>query len=185
MNAVAPTLHAFFTERLIGQRRASPKTIAAYRGALRLLLGFAAKRLHLQPSELDVGRARRRVDRYDPHSPGDRSRQPCQDSERKAGFDSLAPPLRGAPAPRARRRHPACPRDPAQRADRALVTFLELSEIDALIQAPDRSTWTGRRDRAAAAHRDPDRASCLRADRAELRRYAPRHRRSRHSDSPC
>jgi hypothetical protein len=31
MTAAAATIQAFFTERLIGQRRASPHTIAAYR----------------------------------------------------------------------------------------------------------------------------------------------------------
>ena len=31
MTALAPTLQAYFTERLIGQRSASPHTIAAYR----------------------------------------------------------------------------------------------------------------------------------------------------------
>ena len=35
--AIAPTIHAFFTERLIGQRRASPHTIAAYQPADTLL----------------------------------------------------------------------------------------------------------------------------------------------------
>jgi len=35
MSALAPTLQAFFTERLIGQRHASPNTIAAYRETLR------------------------------------------------------------------------------------------------------------------------------------------------------
>ena len=44
MTALAPTLQAFFTERLIGQRQASPHTIAAYRDTFRLLLGFAASR---------------------------------------------------------------------------------------------------------------------------------------------
>jgi hypothetical protein len=29
MTAIAPTMQAFFTERLIGQRQASPHTIAA------------------------------------------------------------------------------------------------------------------------------------------------------------
>ena len=38
MSALAPTLQAFFTERLIGQRRASPNTVAAYRDTFRLLL---------------------------------------------------------------------------------------------------------------------------------------------------
>ena len=43
MSMLAPTLQAFFTERLIGQRQASPHTIAAYRDTLRLLLTFAAQ----------------------------------------------------------------------------------------------------------------------------------------------
>ncbi len=47
MSTLAPTLQAFFTERLIGQRHASPHTIAAYRDAFRLLLRFA-QRTHRQ-----------------------------------------------------------------------------------------------------------------------------------------
>ncbi len=42
MTAIAPCLQAFFTDRLARQRQASPHTIAAYRDALKLLLGFAA-----------------------------------------------------------------------------------------------------------------------------------------------
>ena len=38
MSALAPTLQAYFTDRLIGQRQASPNTIAAYRDTFRLLL---------------------------------------------------------------------------------------------------------------------------------------------------
>jgi integrase/recombinase XerD len=44
MSALAPTLQAFFTERLIRQRQASPNTIAAYRDTFRLLLRFAHSR---------------------------------------------------------------------------------------------------------------------------------------------
>jgi site-specific recombinase XerC len=44
MSALAPTLQAFFTERLVRQRRASPHTIAAYRDTFRLLLGFVSER---------------------------------------------------------------------------------------------------------------------------------------------
>ena len=40
MTALAPTLEAYFTERLIGQRQASANTVAAYRDAWRLLLGY-------------------------------------------------------------------------------------------------------------------------------------------------
>ena len=42
MTALAPVLQAFFTDRLIAQRRASSHTIAGYRDTFRLLLGFAA-----------------------------------------------------------------------------------------------------------------------------------------------
>ncbi len=50
MSALAPTLQAFFTDRLIGQRNASPHTIAAYRDTLRLLLTFAQQQTGKQPS---------------------------------------------------------------------------------------------------------------------------------------
>ena len=42
MSTLAPTLQAFFTDRLIRQRQASPHTIAAYRDTFELLLAFAA-----------------------------------------------------------------------------------------------------------------------------------------------
>jgi len=40
MTLIAPTLQSFFTDRLARQRQASPRTIAAYRDTLRLLLTF-------------------------------------------------------------------------------------------------------------------------------------------------
>ena len=49
MTALAPTLQAFFTDRLIRQRHASAHTIAAYRDTLRLLLGYAAERTGRAP----------------------------------------------------------------------------------------------------------------------------------------
>ena len=55
MSALAPTLQAFFTERLARQRAASPHTVAAYRDAFRLLLAFAAERTGVEPSRLDLG----------------------------------------------------------------------------------------------------------------------------------
>lgn len=44
MSALAPTLQAFFTDRLIRQRQASNHTLASYRDTLRLLVRFAAER---------------------------------------------------------------------------------------------------------------------------------------------
>ena len=53
MTALAPTLEAFFVERLINQKDASPRTIAAYRDTLRLLLRYASEQTGKQPSKLD------------------------------------------------------------------------------------------------------------------------------------
>jgi integrase/recombinase XerD len=54
VSALAPTLQAFFTDRLIGQKGASPNTIAGYRDTFRLLLRFVQQRTHKAPSELDM-----------------------------------------------------------------------------------------------------------------------------------
>ena len=55
MTALAPTVEAFFTQRLAVQRDASPHTVAAFRDTLRLLLVFAHNRTGKPPSRLDVG----------------------------------------------------------------------------------------------------------------------------------
>src|SRR5262249_25760871 len=52
VTALAPTLQAFFTDRLIGQRGASPHTIAGYRDTWRMLLAFASQRTGKNPCQL-------------------------------------------------------------------------------------------------------------------------------------
>jgi site-specific recombinase XerD len=148
MSALAPTLQAFFTDRLIRQRDASPNTIAAYRDTLRLLLGFAAERLGRQPSQLDIGELDAAViAAFLDHLEKDRANSVRTRNARLAAIHSL---FRYA-----QHRHPEHAQDiqrvlaiPPKRSDRALVTFLQRREIDALLDAPDRSTWTGRRDHA-------------------------------------
>jgi integrase len=54
MSLLAPTLQAFFTDRLLTQRQASPRTVAAYRDTLRLLLDFAQQRIGTPPCRLDL-----------------------------------------------------------------------------------------------------------------------------------
>ena len=53
MTLIAPTLEAFFSERLVAQRNSSPQTIAAYRDTLRLLLAFAQRQTGTPPYRLD------------------------------------------------------------------------------------------------------------------------------------
>lgn len=71
MSALAPTLEAFFSQRLIAQRDASPRTVAAYRDTWRLLLGFASEQTGKQPCQLD--RSRRTIDRRIPRPPRSRA----------------------------------------------------------------------------------------------------------------
>src|ERR1700737_3856794 len=47
-------LQCFFSDRLITQRKVSPHTIPSYRDTFRLLLQFAQKRLHKEPSQLGL-----------------------------------------------------------------------------------------------------------------------------------
>ena len=53
MTAIAATMQAFFTERLLTQRQASAHTVSAYRDTFRLLLRFATERTRTPASELD------------------------------------------------------------------------------------------------------------------------------------
>ncbi len=47
-------LQAYFTDRLMRQRNASPNTVASHRDTFRLLLGFAQRVLHKPPTALAV-----------------------------------------------------------------------------------------------------------------------------------
>lgn len=53
MSFVAPTLQGFFTDRLARQRQASPRTIAAYRDSLRLLVTWINDTKKIPPQRLD------------------------------------------------------------------------------------------------------------------------------------
>jgi site-specific recombinase XerD len=148
MSALAPTMQAFFTDRLIRERHASPHTIAAYRDTLKLLLGFAAKRLRRQPCQLDIADLDAPlIAAFLDHLEHERGNSVRTRNARLATIHSL---FRFAAL-----RHPEHIQDiervlaiPPKRSDRALVTFLDEHEIDALLAAPDRTTWTGRRDHA-------------------------------------
>ena len=148
MTALATTLQAFFTDRLVLQRQVSPNTLCAYRDTLRLLLVFASDRKGNVPSKLDI-------DDLDASLVGaflndleqQRKNSVRTRNARLAAIRSL---FRYAAL-----RHPEHASViervlaiPPKRFERRLVTFLTEAEINALLAAPDRSKWTGRRDTA-------------------------------------
>jgi site-specific recombinase XerD len=148
MTALAPTLQAFFTDRMINQREASQHTIAAYRDTFRLLLAFAQQRAGKQPCALDLEDLDAPlITAFLDHLERDRHNSPRTRNARLAAIHSL---FRFAAL-----KHPEHAgviarvlAVPAKRFDRAIVSYLTPEETDALLAAPDRNRWVGRRDHA-------------------------------------
>ncbi|HVA08627.1 MAG TPA: tyrosine-type recombinase/integrase [Acidimicrobiales bacterium] len=148
MTAVAPTLQAFFTQRLAQQRNASPHTIIAYRDTVRLLLRYAQRCTGKEPSMLDFADLDATlVAGFLEHLEAERHNSVRTRNTRLSAIHSF---YRYASY-----REPAHAEliarvlaIPEKRARRRVVSFLTHAEIDALLAAPDRQTWTGRRDHA-------------------------------------
>jgi integrase/recombinase XerD len=148
MTLIAETLEAFFCERLIEQRNSSPQTIAAYRDTLRLLLRFAQQQTGKPPYRLDFDDLDAQlIGAFLTHLETDRGNRPRTRNARLGAIHSL---YRFAAL-----RHPEHAATiarvmaiPTKRYQRNVVSYLDLDEITALLAAPDRSTWLGRRDHA-------------------------------------
>jgi integrase/recombinase XerD len=141
-------LEAYFTKRLMSQKQVSPHTIASYRDTFRLLLDFAQKRLHKQPSslalqDLDTPLIAAFLEHLEKNrANGARSRN-LRLTAIKSFFNFAA---YQEPAYSAQIQRTLA--IPAKRAPKILVTFLTRPEIDALLAVPDQSKWGGRRDYA-------------------------------------
>ena len=148
MSILAPTLQAFFTDRLARQRQASPRTVAAYRDTFRLLLAFVQRQIGKAPFALGFEQLEATVIvAFLNHLEADRHNSPRTRNARLAAIRSF---FRYAAL-----RHPEHAAViqqvlaiPQKRFDRAIVSFLSLVELDALVAAPDRTSWEGRRDYA-------------------------------------
>jgi site-specific recombinase XerD len=143
-----PLLQSFFTKRLMSQRQVSPLTISAYRDAFRLLLTFTQRYLGKQPSQLSLSD----ID------------APCiteflRDLEENRGNSARSRNHRLAAirsffhyvayeAPDHADQIQRVLSIPRKRYSRKLISFLEPTEIEALLSAPDQNTWSGRRDHA-------------------------------------
>jgi site-specific recombinase XerD len=146
--SLAPLLQRFFTQRLMQQRRVSPHTISSYRDTFRQFLKFTQQRLHKPPSalgfeEIDAPLVVRFLDHLEKHQGlSVRSRNlrltAIHSFFRYAAFEL---PTHSAQIQRVLA-------IPTKRFTRTLVRFLTRPEVDALLAAPDRSTWFGRRDHA-------------------------------------
>jgi site-specific recombinase XerD len=144
-----PTLlQRFFTQRLMQQKRVSAHTISSYRDTFRLLLRFAQKRLRTSPDRL----AFEKID-------APLVSAFLNEMEKERGvtvrtrnlrltairsffrFAAYEMPTHSAQIQRVLAM-------PAKRFDRKLIDFLTRPEVDALLDAPDKNSWIGRRDHA-------------------------------------
>jgi integrase/recombinase XerD len=146
MTSLAPVIQGFFTERLALQRQASNHTVTAYRDTVRLLLRFAWKQTGKQPAELNLSDLDADlIGTFLQYLQEDRGNSASTRNARLAAIHSLF-------------RYAAfrSPEDsaliqrvlaiPTKRTDRTIVCFLTQEEVEALLAAPDRTTWWGRRD---------------------------------------
>jgi site-specific recombinase XerD len=133
---------------LLCQQRVSPNTIASYRDTFRLLLAFVQQQTGRSPARLELTQLdATMIGAFLAHLETDRSNSPRTRNVRLGaihGFFNYCA-----------LRHPEHAdliarvlAIPAKRSEKRIVTFLTPEEVKALLDSPDRSTWTGRRDHA-------------------------------------
>ncbi len=151
MTALAPSLQAFFTTRLGTERHVSPHTIDSYRHTFRLLLTYAKEQTGKAPSKLELGDLDAAlVSRFLDHLEHDRG---CGVGTRNTRLAAVHSFFRFASY-----RHPEHAETiqqvlaiPQKKTESRPRSFLTAVEMEALLAAPDRGNWTGRRDQVLLA----------------------------------
>lgn len=147
----ATLLQHFFTERLLQQQNASPRTVAAYRDTFRLLLNYAERERGKSPAKLALCDfdATLVLD-FLSHLETERHNTVRSRNARLAAVRAFAHyvALQCPPALQLAQQILAIP---MKRFEKALLGFLSRDEIHALLAAPDTATWCGRRDKVMFA----------------------------------
>lgn len=146
--SLAPLLERFFTQRLMQERRVSPHTISSYRDTFRLFLKFTQQRLHKPPSalvfeEIDAPLIVAFLDYLEKQRGVSVRSRNLRLTAIHSFFRYIAFEL---PTHAAQIQRVLA--IPSKRFTRTLIRFLTPAEVDALLDAPDRRTWFGRRDHA-------------------------------------
>lgn len=145
---VGPLLQSFFAEHLVIHKRVSPRTMESYRDTFRLLLEYARTQSGVEPSalrvsQLDVDLVLAFLD----HLERERCNCPRSRNARLAAIRSFFR-LVAFRAPEHAGVATRVMAIPSKRFDRRLVGYLTRQEVEAVIAAPDTTTWAGRRDHA-------------------------------------
>ncbi len=137
----------FFTERLLTQMQASPNTIASYRDTFRLLLRYAEVQTKLPPTELHVAHIDADIiGRFLTFCEEERGNSARSRNTRLAAIRSFFKYVAGC-EPQLLHHCQRVLAMPSKRHEKRVVDFLSRDEMEALLKAPDLTTWFGRRDR--------------------------------------
>lgn len=149
MTALAPTLQAFFSIGLIGQRAASPNTVASYRDTWRLLLAHVAAATGTRPHALDLSQLdAAMIDSFLTHLETGRANSVSTRNNRLAAIHSFFTFAAYQHPEHAETISKVMAIPTKRQSRRTDVTWLDEPEITALLRAPDPGTPAGRRDRA-------------------------------------
>jgi integrase/recombinase XerD len=136
----------FFCDRLLNQQNVSPHTVAAYRDTFQILLKFLQQKRGKSPTALtlDEINASNILAFLDDLESGRGNSVRTRNARLAAirAFVSYASAREPTYLPTAQRMLAI----PQKRFDRRLLGYLTRPEIEALANAPDQSTWSGRRD---------------------------------------
>jgi integrase/recombinase XerD len=144
-----PTLiERFFTERLMRQQHVSVHTIASYRDTFRLLLAFASQQRKKFPSELEL----RELDAalISDFLDEQQAQRAASTRTRNLRLTAIRSFFRfvAFEEPEYSSHIQRVLAIPSKRGDKKIIHFLNRPEIEVLLDAPDRTTWLGRRDHA-------------------------------------
>ncbi len=148
MTPIAPHITAFLRERLPLQRGASPNTCESYAYTFQLLFEFASARFKVTPSRLSI----EQIDSilvmdFLAHIESKRGNSPRTRNARLAAIKCFMRFMEHR-LPSVLEQSLRILAIPSKKADKPLIGYLSMNEIQAILNAPDTRTRSGIRDRA-------------------------------------
>lgn len=145
---LAPLLQAYFSDRLMDQKKVSAHTIAAYRDSFRLLLEFSSKRLKKRPcdfflTDIDANLIGAFLNDLESTRKNSVRTRNTRLASIRSFYQYLA--LREPAHLGLIQRVLAIPQ---KKFSRNIVEIVQTSELEEIMAAPNREVWLGRRDYA-------------------------------------
>ena len=141
-------VRGFFTVRLLGESHATPNTVATYRDTFLLLIRFASERKGIVQNELRITDIDADlIERFLEFCREKRRNSASSRSTRLSAIRSFFRYVNDGSEPWLQKQCSEVLGVDSQRYERRAANYLNREELRALIDAPDRSSWLGRRDR--------------------------------------